>query len=368
MIDLVIDTNIYRKNPKLDNSDFLVVKKLSDANYLKVKVPYIVQREFQTQQREQCKKDLDKSLSGINALLRRPFSTEKFEEIKAIKQIVEETYDNTLEESESYFNNWLHAVGGDVIPLCAEQALNAMEAYFKGESPLTNLKNREDIPDSFIVQAINKISNESQEIVVIAEDVKVKHSFTGNDKIECYSQLNDFIKTPSVQDKLKDIDLIVDLPAIFEAINEYEENEAELQSGISWAIGDYIVGSIITDGTIPDDNNEATISSFGDVESIELELDNLLYYGSGIVGIPFQLEINVDAYYYIFKADYYGMEYPPSVSEHNDHYYEAEDEFYVTVQGVAIITFDRDNLDFADFSNSLDLASLKIDSIESIDL
>lgn len=368
MINLVIDTNIYRKNPKLDNSDFSVVEKLSGADYLKVQVPYIVQREFQTQQREQCKKDLDKSLSGINALLRRPLATEKLDEIKTIKHAVEASYEDTLEVAESYFNDWLNRIGGNVIALCEQQALNAMEAYFKGESPLTNLKIRDDIPDSFIVQAINKIADQSQRVVVIAEDAKVKNSFSENDKVDCYAQLSDYIKTPPVQDKLKDIDLIADLPAIFKAIYDFEENEAELQSRISWEIGDYIIGSVITDGTIPDDNNEATISSFGDVESIELEMDNLLYYGSGSVGIPFELEIDVYAYYYLFKADYYGMEYPPSVSDHNDHYFEAEDEFRATVQGIATVKFDRDNLDFNDFSNSLDLESLKIDSVESIDL
>ncbi|MCF2861208.1 PIN domain-containing protein [Pseudoalteromonas sp. Cnat2-41] len=368
MINLVIDTNIYRKNPKLDNSDFSVVKKLSDAHYLKVQVPYIVQREFQTQQREQCKKDLDKSLSGINALLRRPLTSDKLDELKAIKQAVETAYDDTLEAAENYFNDWLNSIGGNVVALCEEQALNAMEAYFKGESPLTNLKNREDIPDSFIVQSINKISSQSQKVVVIAEDAKVKNSFSENEKVDCYAQLSEYIKTPPVQDKLKDIDLISDLPAIFRAIHDFEENEGDLKSGISWEIGDYIIGSVIIDGTIPDDNNEATISSFGEVDSIELDLDNLLYYGSGSVGVPFELEIDVCAYYYIFKADYYGMEFPPSVSDHNDHYFEAEDEFRVTVQGIATVKFDRDNLDFDDFSNSLDLDSLKIDSVESIDL
>ncbi|MCC3798592.1 PIN domain-containing protein [Vibrio parahaemolyticus] len=349
MINLVIDTNIYRKNPKLDNSDFSVVKKLSDAHYLKVQVPYIVQREFQTQQREQCKKDLDKSLSGINALLRRPLTSDKLDELKAIKQAVETTYDDTLEAAENYFNDWLNSIGGNVVALCEEQALNAMEAYFKGESPLTNLKNREDIPDSFIVQSINKIASQSQKVVVIAEDAKVKNSFSENEKVDCYAQLSEYIKTPPVQDKLKDIDLISDLPAIFKAIHDFEENEGDLKSGISWEIGDYIIGSVIIDGTIPDDNNEATISSFGEVDSIELDLDNLLYYGSGSVGVPFELEIDVCAYYYIFKADYYGMEFPPSVSDHNDHYFEAEDEFRVTVQGIATVKFDRDNLDFDDF-------------------
>jgi hypothetical protein len=368
MIDLVIDTNIYRKNPKLDNSDFLVVKKLSSAEYLKVQVPYIVQREFQTQQRDQCKKELDKSLSGINALLRRPLSKEKLEEIEVIKQVVEATYDNTLEESESYFNNWLHSINGNIIPLCEQQALNAMEAYFKGLAPLTKLKNREDIPDSFIVQAINKLSNKSRKIVVIAEDIKVKNSFEGNKKVNCYSQLSDFIKTAPIQDKLKDIDLIVDLPAIFKAIKEFEDTEAELQLGISGEIGEYIIGSTLTDATIPDDNNEAQISSFGDVESIELDLDSLVYYGSGSVGVPFELEMSVYADYYLFKGDYYAMESPPSVSDHNDHYFEVEDEFDITVQGIATVTFDRDNLDFDDFSTSLDFGSIRIDSVESIEL
>lgn len=62
------------------------------------------------------------------------------------------------------------------------------------------------------------------------------------------------------------------------------------------------------------------------------------------------------------------MGYYLSVSDHNDHYFETEDEFRVTVRGIATVKFDRDNLDFDDFSNSLDLESLKIDSVESIDL
>ncbi|EGQ7791376.1 DUF4935 domain-containing protein [Vibrio cholerae] len=366
MIDLVLDTNIYRKNPKLDNSDFSVVKKLSDARYLKVQVPYIVQREFQTQQREHCRTELDKSLSGINSLLRRPFTCEKLDELEAIKQAIETTYDDTLEAAENYFNDWLDSIGGNVVALCEEQALNAMEAYFRGRPPLTSLKNRADIPDSFIVQSINQIAKQSQKVVVIAEDTKVMNSFSENEKVDCYAQLSEFIKTSEVQDKLKDIDLISDLPAIFKAIHDFEENEHELQLGISEEIGDYIIGSVIVDSSIPDDNNEATISSFGEVDSIELDLDHLLYYGSGSVGIHFELEICVYAYYYIFKGDYYGMEYPPSVSDHNDHYFEAEDEFRVTVQGIATVKFNRDNLDFNDFSNSLDLDSLKIDSVDSI--
>jgi len=64
MINLIIDTNIYRKNPRLDNNEFKALEKLANAKILKLQIPYVIQREFQTQQRELCKSELDKSLSS----------------------------------------------------------------------------------------------------------------------------------------------------------------------------------------------------------------------------------------------------------------------------------------------------------------
>lgn len=368
MINLIIDTNIYRKNPRLDNNEFKALEKLANAKILKLQIPYVIQREFQTQQRELCKSELDKSLSSISSLLRRPLSKDALEEISKIKKSIDESYNNILDASECYFTDWVKKVNGSILPLCEEQALNAMEAYFCGALPLTKVKDRNDIPDSFIVQAINKISKGHNNLVVIAEDEKVRKSFDDAADIKSFSQLSDFIKSAEIQDKLKDIDLISDLPAILDVIVKFEEHSGELASEVSSKIGDYVCGETIEDPSIPDDNNEAHISQFGDVNSITLDLNGMAYYGGGNVGIPFEVEMYVYAYYYIFKADYYGLDNPPSVSDHNDNYFEAEEEFSVKVNGIASVMFDRDNIDLDDFSNTIKLETLEIDSIENIEL
>ncbi|HEH9409931.1 PIN domain-containing protein [Aeromonas salmonicida] len=368
MINLIIDTNIYRKNPKLDNNEFKALEKLANAKVLKLQIPYVIQREFQTQQRELCKSELDKSLSGVSNLLRRPLSKDSLEEIFKIKKSIDENYNDILDASESYFTDWVKKINGSILPLCEEQALSAMEAYFCGALPLTKVKDRNDIPDSFIVQAINKLSKGHSNLVVIAEDEKVRKAFDEAVDIKSYSQLSDFIKSTEIQDKLKDIDLIADLPTILDAIVKFEENSGELASEISSKVGDYICGETIENSSIPDDNNEAHISQFGDVDSITLDLNGVAYYGSGNVSIPFEVEMYVYACYYIFKADYYGLDNPPSVSDHNDHYFEAEEEFRVKVNGIASVMFDRDKLDFDDFSNTIKPETLEIDTIESIEL
>ena len=66
MIHLVLDTNVYRKNSKLNTTDFRTLAKLVELRCLELHVPYIVEREFSTyleQQQRQNVKDLTRSLS-----------------------------------------------------------------------------------------------------------------------------------------------------------------------------------------------------------------------------------------------------------------------------------------------------------------
>jgi len=60
LIHIVLDTNIYRNNPGRNNLNFQAIEKLANAGWLKLHVPYVVEREFQTQQREIYSRDLEK--------------------------------------------------------------------------------------------------------------------------------------------------------------------------------------------------------------------------------------------------------------------------------------------------------------------
>ena len=85
MIHIVLDTNIYRHNPSRDNLNFKAVEKLAAARWLKLHIPYVVEREFQTQQRKIYSKDLEKAKSGLSGLLRKQLSPEVLEELNCIK-------------------------------------------------------------------------------------------------------------------------------------------------------------------------------------------------------------------------------------------------------------------------------------------
>lgn len=352
--------------------NFKALEKLAIANSIKLHIPYVVEREFQTQQREIYSKDIEKALSGLNGLSRKQLSKELLEKVESIINELASQKEPILYESEQQIVNWYQSINATYHPLCLEQAVGSLEAYFQGKPPLKAIKVRDDIPDSFVVRAIEKILNENGEIHVVAGDKKVQESFCGNDKITVYKSLSEFIESDLIQNELKDIDVLENLEKIESAITEYEYEYGEISIEINNNIGEKILWETISDPSIPDDNNEASINSYYEPEDISLDFTNISYYGAGNFGVPFTLKMLVGAIYYIFKADYYCMdhdhEHVPSVTDHNDHYFEAEDEFEVEVKGIATITIDRDNIDFDEFSKCVQDGSIDIDTIESIEL
>ncbi len=372
MIHVILDTNIFRNNPDRSNLNFKALEKLATANSVELHIPYVVEREFQTQQRDIYSKDIEKSLSGLAGLSRRQLSPELLEKVELIKKELENQKEPILYDAEQQLVNWCLSINAIRHPLCLEQAIDSLEAYFQGKPPLKAVKVRDDIPDSFVVRAIEKISKENGDVHVVAGDKKVQESFDENDKVTVYKSLSEFIEADLIQSELKDIDVIENLERIESAIIEFENEYGEISIAISKEIGEKILWETISDPSIPDDNNEASINSYYEPEDINLDFTDISYYGGGNFGVPFTLKILVGAIYYIFKADYYCMdhdrEHVPSVTDHNDHYFEAEDEFDIEVKGMATVSIDRDNIDYDDFGKCVNLESIGIDSIESIEL
>jgi hypothetical protein len=56
MINLAIDTNIFRDNPTRDKTEYKALKKLIANGKVKLFMPYIIEKEFVTQQVADCKK------------------------------------------------------------------------------------------------------------------------------------------------------------------------------------------------------------------------------------------------------------------------------------------------------------------------
>jgi len=369
---VVLDTSIYRNNPSRDNLHFKALEKLSKAGVIRLHIPYVVMREFQTQQREIYSKDLTKATSGLFSLSRKQLDTAILDKLIALKNELDNESENILSNAENQITQWANNMGANLNPLCIDQANAALEAYFQGKPPLKSIKVREDIPDSFIVQSIYKLNTENSGIHVVADDVKVRGAFSEEENIRTYDSLADFIESDLIQNELKDVDLMNNIGPIVDAIQKYEHEEAEMLSCISNNAGEKIVWETFSDYSIPDDNHEATINSYDEAEDIKLDFSGIAYYGNGQFGIPFSLKINVLAEYYIFKSDYYCMdpdrEHVPSVTDHNSHYFEAEDDFALNVHGLVSITVDRDNINLDEFSQSIVSDGIEINEITDIEL
>lgn len=329
-------------------------------------------REFQTQQREIYSKDLVKVVSGLSGLSRKLLDKSILDKLNDIKSEIEKEREGILSNAESQINNWFSEIGATIYPLCLEQASAALEAYFQGTPPLKSIKNREDIPDSFIVQSIYKINSETKKVHVVAGDKKVRDAFSSDNTITTYEHLSEFIETEHIQNELKDLDLIGNIDSIFDAIEQYENDNSEIMNFISTNVGESIVSKTFFDPSIPSDDNEATINGYDEAEGVELHFTEISYYGNGQFGIPFNAKIVVLADYYIFKSDYYCMvsetEHVPPVTDHNKHYFEAEKEFELCVSGLVSISVDRGNINFDEIYKSIIEDSLEIDEIAGIKL
>lgn len=349
MIQLVLDTGIYRKDPNRDGPAFDAIVNLASSGLLKLHIPYVVEREFQTNQRKVYEADLKKALSGLSGLSRKKLSKQTSEKITAILDDLKASSDDVLADAEGMLVSWAESINAKRIPLCIEQASSALEAYFQGLAPLKEVKIRDDIPDSFIARAIEKILPNVAELHFVVEDAKLRETFDVLETVHTYKNLNEFIASDLIQDELLEADLMEKFDQIKEVIASVEAESEQIKYTIAKDVGEAIVNSTINDSSIPDDNHEATINGYNDPEDIELNMEDISYFGNGSFGIPFTASMEVGAYYYLFKADYYAMDAKygdkmPSVTDHNDHYYEAEDTFYVRIHGMVSIDVDKKTL------------------------
>lgn len=368
--NVTLDTSIYRQSPRRTDLAFHALERLCQAGLAKLHLPYIVEREFQTQQVADYNKDLDGALDAIDSVLKRGVSEETSNHLKTIRSEIASFSLGIKQEAKNSLGTWANGVGVERHPITQDVAYNAMEAYFKGDPPLTAVKKRADIPDSFIFQVIRSLSQRDLPLVVICADGKLADAAAALPNVTVFRTLAEFIESPDIQTDITELDVIDNLPAVAKVIEAYEQETNALSSEIETVGGEKLVWEKIRSDSIPDDNHEATITSYWNPEDVEFSFADLSYFGAGKFGLPFTCTARVDGTYYIFKSDWYAMDSEKhiSISDHNDHYFEAEEEFEVRVWGTLRIEIDPAAIADINTENLEDHATWEIDSIDKIEL
>jgi hypothetical protein len=170
MQHVVVDTSIYRSDPKRSKAAFRALARLARARKIQIHVPYYIKKEFLTQQYSQLTGAIEGIQGHANAILRKT-GHRKFEKYaKTTERDASTLIKKAITWADEEFNEWLkecHAIEHRVKP---EHGLRVTDDYFSGAPPFTSAKHRNDIPDSFIWQTILDLERKHTPLYVIAND------------------------------------------------------------------------------------------------------------------------------------------------------------------------------------------------------
>lgn len=369
MINLAIDTNIFRDNPKRDKAEFKALKKLISNEKVKLFMPYIIEQEFITQQIADCEKINNELKKNINSLNSRKYTNKTY--IARLLNNIEELDENTCNLIQQEFDEWCIEFKVEKRPLNKEHLEVVVQNYFNGNDPFKSQKNRKDIPDAFIFQELKDIHNENGNLTFIANDTYFGDSCK-RIGIDSYNSLEEFIKSSRIQYLLKEHEIT---KAKFTELKEFlANNEDYLEMLLLQKDIKELENLTITDYSIPSDDNTADIVGLYSPDNIEFDCMNTTYYGDYTIDIPVSFDIDVNASFAIFKSDYYSHDYNYSVEDLNKHYYLAHSEFTLEITAVIVLTIDINSFDFSEevseetFEEIVNFNSIEIDSIDSIEV
>lgn len=330
---IVLDTSAL-KAASVSSAPFQVLKGLAKAGLVRVHIPQLAYEEFRTQWREKhlassahAEKEL-KSLSGHKVL---PKETKQVSEA-LLSKLGEIDWEA---RSHSFANSLIVESGFELLPLTLDQCNSAWDAYFKGNLPSKKVKHRPDLPDAHIIAALAEFASVNGGASFVTADKGQLEDAEQIDAVECFSDLDDLVKSPSVHghlakwqtdQKWQVVQASLKFDVISQRVVEFVGNEgAELL--------DY---AQVTDHAIPEDNHTATIIMRDDPDEIDCFGPEI--WGGGLLRYQVSFFSDCLLSWAVYRGDAYHLpEWVSVCGEVNDHYLDAEGNAVVAVSvGVTV--------------------------------
>lgn len=369
MIHVILDTNIFRHDPTHSKPPFKALIKLIEAKQIRLHIPHIVEREFQTQQRNNYEKSVSKAINSMRGLIRQPLLLGILGDLQSTYEDLVSKKDDLLDFAETEFSSWLDELDANRIPMTLDHTNKAFNAYFSGTDPYREVKFRGDIPDGFIVEGIREAVIDVGHIHLVANDGGVSRTFDDDAAVEVYRDLEVFVSSELIQGMLTQIDILENLPMMFSAIESLEKRTNRIKNAILENIGEQILWKNLHGPGIPGNDGQAVVNGYGDVLKINVDYDSLFYFGDGEFSLSFDLEMFLGLSFYLDNVDYYSsQDREPnlfSLIEFGDHSVEVEQEFQATVSGDVSLKLNMKNLNMERLDESV-IQKVQIEEVQEI--
>ena len=323
MLDVLIDSCIFRADRKRSKSSFRIIARLARAGKLRVHIPVYVKNEVISQQQEDVGRNIRELESTAEAIVRTtgaPALTTFSEDIVAR---VAAAQAHVKEHLATEFQEWMQEVRAVETPLLPDHGQRVTDAYFAGAPPFRSPKHRPDIPDSFIWEAALDIAKNCELLYVVSKDGRLRETAGEHDEMEGFATLDEFIEE-ACQDELAEL-IPVAIAKNVERIKALLPGQTEkLISYLENDVVNELAEKTVTHESIPDDNNEGIITSVDSPTNVQFDFAAAEHYGDGDIGIPFTATVDCELNFAIYKGDYYSLSNTEhiSISERNSHYYD----------------------------------------------
>jgi PIN domain len=304
LIHVVIDTSIYRSDPKREKAAFRALTRLCWSRLVQLHLPHYVKREFLSQQQSAMNEALNQIRTAAKAITR---NSQHDELVKYVTSVIKEA-EGVGGRSQAWvtdeFEKWVRGVEAIEYPLAADHAQRVTDQYFAGDPPFRSMKKRDDIPDSFIWQTIVDLSEKYKPLHVIAQDGGVLSAAQKSEGMIGHNKIDDFINLPECQDTLRALMRDENVRNNLTRSTVILREQTKLLEGmVNKDIEKALEGRVVRSHLIPSDDQEAIILVVDDNGEISFDFGRVEFFGSAEVGIQFLMNLNCTLNFRILKSE-----------------------------------------------------------------
>ena len=379
MIEVVIDTNIFRQDPKKDKLAFRTLHKLTKLNLVRVHLPEIIEKEFTTQETLSIDSSIQNLKRSLNTLRKKaPYSLQDRtdELISSISDLSLEIRGHVSED----FKNWIKEYNVEYHKIADNHGRIVVNSYFLGEAPFKKIKERKDFPDAFIYQSlIDLCSKRETKVYFISSDKPFIQSAKKINNCVTLDSLDKFItKTLDTLMEDKKSKEIISPFLHREILYDYIDNKDEFDNIITNKVRNKLEKQLLfshfkTDD-IPTEINYSTIEYINEVISFTLDKNNIVMAGFDSLYIGYLCTINAGVYFHIDKQIFYSFDeniiQNMSVEDAENRagtQLRVKQDLQLEINGLFSISLNFDSvrtIEDVDFSKYIEDSKITIESIE----
>lgn len=314
MLTVLLDTNILHQEG-LESAQMQILSRLVEAGKVEVILPELVGLEYRSRKSLETKDDLLGIIKKTESLKKkRIFNIGDSEEIEKM-QVIIKSLQNTVDDSvEGVFNKWVEKLRVNIVPIDSSHSKSVFADYFLGKGAFNKPKNREDIPDAFILESIKEILGGLDSLYVIVKDGNFRKAIHLIDKTKTCAELQDLFELKEFKEELKELDSDSErIKEITKCLNT-DDTRKILDSFINFQ-KEYLSEIFLIGEEITDPSNIIDIKIWGEaIESIninnitDVSYKNSRYIGDEIYIINVTVKAKVDITYVAHYGDFNSLD------------------------------------------------------------